>query len=66
MIDVRRLSPVILVQAEGRTFDLPVGRLLTLDHDLAHDLEALEESFARLQSTSTTKSVPSQRSTCGQ
>jgi hypothetical protein len=32
------------VRAEGRTFDLPTGRLLALDHGLPHDVEALEES----------------------
>ena len=28
----------------GRTFDLPAGTLLTLDQNLPHDVEALEES----------------------
>jgi quercetin dioxygenase-like cupin family protein len=34
----------IQVRAEGRTFDLPRGRLLALDRGVPHDVEALEES----------------------
>ena len=34
----------ILVRAQGRTFDLPPGRLLVLDQGIPHDVEALEES----------------------
>jgi quercetin dioxygenase-like cupin family protein len=34
----------IPVPALGRTFDLPMGRLLALDQGVPHDVEALEES----------------------
>jgi len=34
----------IQVRAQGRTFDLPTGRLLALDQRLLHEVEALEES----------------------
>jgi quercetin dioxygenase-like cupin family protein len=43
-ISVQTLTGHIKMRAEGRTFDLPVGRLLTLDRALTHDVEALEES----------------------
>jgi quercetin dioxygenase-like cupin family protein len=32
------------VRAGGRTFDLPAGRLLLLEPDLPHDVEAIRES----------------------
>ena len=34
----------ILVRADGRTFDLPVGTVLALDQGLRHDVEAIEDS----------------------
>jgi len=34
----------IQVRAQGRTFDLPTGRLLALDKGVLHEVEALEES----------------------
>lgn len=43
-ISIQTVAGQLLVRAEGRTFDLPVGTLLALDHDLPHDVEALEES----------------------
>lgn len=43
-ISIQTLAGHIQVRAEGRTFDLPAGRLLALDRGLPHDVEALEES----------------------
>jgi quercetin dioxygenase-like cupin family protein len=43
-ISIQTIVGHILVRAEGRTFDLPVGTLLALDEGLPHDVEALEES----------------------
>jgi quercetin dioxygenase-like cupin family protein len=43
-ISIQTISGHIKVRAQGRTFDLPAGRLLTLDRGLPHDVEALEES----------------------
>jgi len=43
-ISIQTIAGHIQVRAEGRTFDLPTGRLLTLDQGLPHDVEALEES----------------------
>ena len=34
----------IRMHAGGRTFDLPGGRCLVLDHAVIHDVEAIEES----------------------
>ena len=43
-ISIQTVAGRVTVRAEGRTFDLSVGTLLALDHDLPHDVEALEES----------------------
>ena len=43
-ISIQTVAGHLLVRAEGRRFDLPVGTLLTLDRDVRHDVEALEES----------------------
>jgi quercetin dioxygenase-like cupin family protein len=43
-ISIQTVAGHIQVRAQGRTFDLPVGRLLALDRGLPHDVEALEES----------------------
>jgi quercetin dioxygenase-like cupin family protein len=43
-ISIQTVAGRLLVRAEGRTFDLPVGTLLALDRDVPHDVEALEES----------------------
>jgi quercetin dioxygenase-like cupin family protein len=43
-ISIHTIAGHILVRADGRTFDLPMGSLLALDQGLAHDVEALEES----------------------
>lgn len=43
-ISIQTVHGHIQVRAEGRTFDLPAGRLLTLDRGLPHDVEAVEDS----------------------
>ena len=42
-ISIQTVAGHIQVRAQGRTFDLPMGRLLALDRRLPHDVEALEE-----------------------
>jgi quercetin dioxygenase-like cupin family protein len=43
-ISIQTVRGHLRVRAEGRTFDLPVNALLTLDGGLVHDVEALEDS----------------------
>lgn len=43
-ISIQMVRGHVQVRAEGRTFDLPVGRLVALDRGLPHDVEALEDS----------------------
>jgi len=43
-ISIHTVAGHIQVRAQGRTFELPVGSLLTLDRNLPHDVEALKES----------------------
>ena len=43
-ISIQVLSGHIQVRASGRTFNLRSGGLLALDHGIAHDVRALEES----------------------
>ena len=43
-ISIHVVAGRVQVRAQGRTFDLPTGGLLTLDQGLTHDVEALEES----------------------
>jgi quercetin dioxygenase-like cupin family protein len=43
-ISIHTVTGHIQVRAQGRTFDLPSGRLLALDQRLPHDVEALEDS----------------------
>ena len=43
-ISIHVLSGHIQVKTFGRTFSLRPGGLLALDHGVAHDIEALEES----------------------
>jgi quercetin dioxygenase-like cupin family protein len=43
-ISIQTVRGHLDVRAEGRSFDLPVGRLLALDRSVPHDVEALEES----------------------
>jgi quercetin dioxygenase-like cupin family protein len=47
-ISVHVLSGHIQLQASGRTFSVRPGGLLALDHGVAHDLTALEESVLLL------------------
>ena len=43
-ISVHTVRGRIRMRALGRTFDLPAGSLLALDHGVPHDVEALEDS----------------------
>lgn len=43
-ITIQTIRGHILVRADQRTFDLPLGALLALDHGLPHDVEAIEDS----------------------
>lgn len=43
-ISVQTIAGHIQLHASGRTFDLPVGRLLALDRSTPHDVQALEDS----------------------
>src|SRR5688572_719398 len=43
-ISVHVLSGHLHLRAAGRTFSLRPGSLLTLDHGMPHDVEALEDS----------------------
>jgi quercetin dioxygenase-like cupin family protein len=47
-ISIQTVAGHIVVRADGRTFDLPTGTLLALDHDVPHDVEALEASACLL------------------
>jgi quercetin dioxygenase-like cupin family protein len=43
-ISIHTVAGHLKVRAQGRTFDLPAGKLLALDQRLPHDVEALEDS----------------------
>ncbi len=43
-ISVHTIAGHIRMRAHDRTFDLPVGRLLVLDRNVPHDVEAVEDS----------------------
>ncbi len=43
-LSIQTLRGSIRMRAEGRTFTLPVGGLLTLDQGVPHDVEATEAS----------------------
>jgi quercetin dioxygenase-like cupin family protein len=43
-ISIHAVAGHIQVRAQGRTFDLPSGRLLALDRRVPHDVEAVEDS----------------------
>lgn len=43
-VSIQTVSGHIRVDAEGKSFDVPVGKIAVLDHDVLHDVEALEES----------------------
>ena len=47
-LSIQTVAGRLIVRAEGRTFDLPAGGLIALDHGLPHDVEALEESTCLL------------------
>lgn len=43
-VSIHAMKGQIRVRAEGRTFRLPPGGLLTLDRGVLHDVEAVEDS----------------------
>jgi len=43
-ISVQTIAGLIRMRVTGKDFDLPVGHLLALDHEVRHDVEALEDS----------------------
>ncbi len=43
-ICVHTITGHIRMRADGRIFDLPKGKILTLDRAVTHDVEAVEES----------------------
>ena len=43
-ISVQTIAGHIRMRVTGKDFDLPVGYLLALDHEVRHDVEALEDS----------------------
>ncbi|HYT66383.1 MAG TPA: hypothetical protein VEL51_08205 [Vicinamibacterales bacterium] len=43
-LSIQIVSGHILLRAEGRTFDLPMGRIVALDHGIVHELEAVDDS----------------------
>ena len=43
-ISIHTVRGRIRVRAEERTFDLQAGSLVALNHDVPHDVDALEES----------------------
>ncbi len=43
-ISVQSIAGHIRIHLPGKTVDLPAGRLLVLDCEIPHDVEALEES----------------------
>ncbi len=43
-ISVQTLAGHIRMRVAGNEFDFPVGHLLALDHEIRHDVEALEDS----------------------
>ena len=43
-VSIQAISGHVLVRADGRTFDVTPGRVVTFDRGVVHDLEAIEES----------------------
>ena len=43
-LSIQTLSGEIHVHVEGRRIEMPAGRLLTLEHDVSHDVEAKANS----------------------
>jgi quercetin dioxygenase-like cupin family protein len=42
-VSIQGVSGHALLRAEGRTFDLTPGRVVTFDRGISHELEALDE-----------------------
>ncbi|MCC6348212.1 MAG: hypothetical protein IT347_01300 [Candidatus Eisenbacteria bacterium] len=47
-ISVQTVTGAVRVKLADRLVELPAGHLLALDHDLPHDVEAVEESTVLL------------------
>jgi quercetin dioxygenase-like cupin family protein len=47
-VSIHTVRGHVQVRALGRTFELPVGKLLALDRDVRHEVEALDEESAIL------------------
>jgi quercetin dioxygenase-like cupin family protein len=43
-VSIHTVRGRIRVRAEERTFDLAAGSLIALNHDIPHDVDALEDS----------------------
>jgi quercetin dioxygenase-like cupin family protein len=43
-LSIQTLRGHVWLRAEGRTFDLTVGRVVALDRGITHELEAIDES----------------------
>jgi quercetin dioxygenase-like cupin family protein len=43
-LSIQAISGHVLLRADGRTFDLIPGRVVTFDRGVVHELEAIEES----------------------
>jgi quercetin dioxygenase-like cupin family protein len=43
-LSIQTVRGHVLMRAQGRTFGLPVGRLVALDRGIAHEIEAVDES----------------------
>src|SRR5262245_32771584 len=43
-VSIQGVSGHVLLRAEGRTFDVVPGRVVTFDRGVVHELEAIEES----------------------
>jgi quercetin dioxygenase-like cupin family protein len=43
-VAIQSVSGEIRVHLEGQAIDMPAGRLLTLDHEVSHDVEAKSDS----------------------
>jgi quercetin dioxygenase-like cupin family protein len=43
-VSIQAVTGHVLLRAEGRTFDLTPGRVVTFDRGIMHELEAIEES----------------------
>jgi quercetin dioxygenase-like cupin family protein len=43
-VSIQTVRGHVVMRAEGRTLDLPLGRLVTFDRSIAHEIEAVDES----------------------